>query len=226
VLVRAAVVLMVACLVAVFGGFLLARSGAHVGPLGWLDGRRAVSTAAAAAKSKPATSVPAPRATPDDLLAQALAIVAPAAPPAHLVVPTIGVNAVVEPVGLDGQGRMSVPSSADRVAWYSPGATPGDAGNAVLAGHLDWTNGPAVFWRLGTLRKGDEVTVLRADGTRSRFVVDSTAMMPYDAATDFLYTKSGAPSLTLITCAGTWDHQRSTYLQRLVVRTSLVSSAP
>jgi hypothetical protein len=51
-------------------------------------------------------------------------------------------------------------------------------------------------------------------------------MMPYDAATDFLYTKSGAPTLTLITCAGTWDHQRSTYLQRLVVRTTLVSSAP
>jgi LPXTG-site transpeptidase (sortase) family protein len=221
--VRAAIVLMAACLAASVGGFLIARSGA---PMAWLGQRPAVTAVPSGAKARPATPAPAPSGTPNDLLARARAIVAPAAVPDHLVVPTIGVNAAVEPVGLDAQGRMGTPSSADRVAWYSPGATPGDAGNAVLAGHLDWTSGPAVFWHLGKLRKGDEVTVLRADGARSTFAVESTAMMPYDAATEGLYTKSGAPTLTLITCAGTWDRQRSTYLQRLVVRTSLVSTAP
>ena len=46
---------------------------------------------------------------------------------------------------------MGTPSQASRVAWYQLGSSPGDVGDAVLAGHLDWTNGPAVFWYLGKL---------------------------------------------------------------------------
>lgn len=170
--------------------------------------------------------VPAPTTAQSDLLARARAIVAPAAQPTRLAVPAIGVDAPVESVGLDAQGRMATPSRAENVAWFKPGATPGDAGNAVIAGHLDWTSGPAVFYRLSRLKKGDELSVLREDGTRARFLVESSAMLPYDAATDGLFTKTGPPTLTLITCAGAWDRARATYLQRLVVRASLAPTAP
>jgi LPXTG-site transpeptidase (sortase) family protein len=78
-----------------------------------------------------------------------------------------------------------------------------------------------VFARLGKMKVGDQITVLREDGTKAKFTVDSTSVMPYDASTDSLFTKGGPPSLTLITCAGTWDRQRGTYLQRLVVHSSL-----
>jgi LPXTG-site transpeptidase (sortase) family protein len=166
------------------------------------------------------------RPTPGETLAAAQAIVAPAASPQRLLVPAIGVNASVEPLGLDTQGRMATPSRAENVGWYSPGATPGDVGNAVIDGHLDWTTGPAVFWKLGRLRRGDEMTITRADGSQAKFVVQSTSVMPYDASTDSLFTRSGPPSLTLITCSGAWDRQRGTYLQRLVVRASLVAPAP
>lgn len=183
-------------------------------------------TASAAAATPPTTAEPSPAASAasSSALAQARAIVAPAAAPARLLVPSIRVDAPVEPVGLDGQGRMATPSQASDVAWYRLGSAPGDVGDAVMAGHLDWTTGPAVFWSLGRVRRGDEITVVRADGTQARFQADSTATVPYDSSTDALFTRDGPPSLTLITCAGAWDRQRGTYLQRLVVHATLVPS--
>lgn len=179
--------------------------------------------AASVAELRPTESAaPAANASPNATLAQAQAIVAPAAEPVRLLVPAIKVDARVEPVGVDAQGRMGTPSQADRVAWYKLGAKPGEVGDAVIAGHLDWTNGPAVFWYLGRLRKGDEITVVRADGSQAKFVTDATSTVPYDSSTDALFTRDGAPSLTLITCAGAWDRQRGTYLQRLVVHATLV----
>lgn len=183
---------------------------------------RTVASAAAAAPRPTTEPSPSAGAASSSALAQAKAIVAPAAAPARLLVPSIRVDAPVEPVGLDGQGRMATPSQASDVAWYRLGSAPGDVGDAVMAGHLDWTTGPAVFWSLGKVRRGDEITVVRADGTQARFLADSTATVPYDSSTDALFTRDGPPSLTLITCAGAWDRQRGTYLQRLVVHAALV----
>jgi sortase (surface protein transpeptidase) len=162
----------------------------------------------------------------DDMLAKARAIAAPAAPPARLLIPVIGVDAAVESVGLDAQGRMGPPSVPTNVGWYRAGAAPGDAGDALLDGHLDWTNGPAVFWKLDRLRIGDPVTVVRADGSRVHFVVDSTSVVPYTASEDALFTATGPPSMSLITCVGAWDQQRATYLQRLLVHASLAPGNP
>jgi hypothetical protein len=169
---------------------------------------------------------PSPAGTPDPTAAAARALLAPAPPPATLVIPTLGLRAVVETVGMDAQGRMAVPSQPDRVAWFSLGPAPGDAGDAVIDGHLDWTSGPAVFWLLGRLRPGDEVDVVRADGSQARFLVDATRNVPYDARLDQLFTRTGPPSLSLITCSGTWDRRRGTYLDRLLVHTALVPAAP
>ena len=144
-----------------------------------------------------------------------------AAPPTRLLIPTIGVDAAVEPVGLDAQGRIASPSVPANVGWYRSGVTPGDAGNALLDGHLDWTDGPAVFWELGRLRVGDQLTVVRTDGSRAHFVVDSTSVVPYNSSDDGLFTSIGPPSMSLITCTGVWDQQRGTYLQRLLVHASL-----
>jgi sortase (surface protein transpeptidase) len=180
------------------------------------------------AASQPGAKVSAaPRPTPsDDMLARARAIVAPAAPPTRLLIPTIGVNTKVESVGLDAQGRMGTPSVPANVGWYSSGVAPGDAGDALIDGHLNWTSGPAVFWRLGQLRVGDPLTVVRADGTRVRFIVDSTSVVPYTASEDSLFTATGPPSISLITCAGAWDQQHATYLQRLLVHASLAPGNP
>ena len=150
----------------------------------------------------------------------------PVAAPARLSVPALGVDADVEAVGVDGQGRMGTPSRPEHVGWYRQGAAPGQPGNAVIDGHLDWTSGPAVFWQLHRLRVGDEAFVTGSDGTRLRFVVDSVSTIAYDANVDGLFVTLGPPTMTLLTCTGAWDRQRATYLQRLVVHLSLPPVTP
>jgi len=112
------------------------------------------------------------------------------------------------------------------VAWYQPGVTPGDAGDALFDGHLDWWTGPAVFWHLANLRVGDQVDVVHADGSQLVFKVDSTSTYPWNSRPDSLFTTTGPPSISLVTCSGTWDRQRQTYLSRLVVHATLATAAP
>lgn len=162
----------------------------------------------------------------DHFSAAAQALLAPAAPPATLIIPAIGVSAPVESVGTDGLGRMATPSRPDHVAWFNPGAAPGGAGDAIIDGHLDWTSGPAVFWQLRKLHMGDQVIVVRSDGSRVTFVVYSTATVAFDARMDQLFATTGPPTLSLVTCSGSWDRGRGTYLQRLVVHAALLPATP
>jgi sortase (surface protein transpeptidase) len=154
------------------------------------------------------------------------AIAGPTARPSLLLIPKLGVDAVVEAVGVNSDGTMAVPSQPEHVAWYQLGAMPGDPGDALIDGHLDWWTGPAVFWHLASLRPGDQVNVVRVDGSELTFAVDSATSYPWNARTDGLVTTSGAPSISLVTCSGTWDQRRQTYLNRLVVHATLVPTAP
>jgi sortase (surface protein transpeptidase) len=160
-------------------------------------------------------AAPLPTATPSDQPAP------PQQParhvPARLVIASIGVDAAVEPVARDQHNNMAVPSVPSHVAWYSPGPAPGEAGDAVIDGHLDWTTGPAVFWNLGKLHAGDEIQVVAQDGAVLRFNVTRAVRVPYTAPPAGLFSTSGSAHLSLITCAGSWDVGKKTYQQRLVV---------
>jgi sortase (surface protein transpeptidase) len=121
---------------------------------------------------------------------------------------------------------MAVPIKAEDVGWYKFGPSPGEQGDAVMDGHLDWWTGPAVFWNLGKLKTGDEIWVARADGSRLLFVVDGTSTVPSDSRPAGLFATGGPPTLSLITCSGSWDRQRQTYTTRLVVHASLATPRP
>src|SRR2546430_1869166 len=77
--------------------------------------------------------------------------------------------------GTAGRGHLQGPpaDNANPAAWYRDGAAPGETGPAVLYGHVDTRKGRAVFWNLGTLRKGGEVRVERADGKVAVFTIDA-----------------------------------------------------
>lgn len=144
--------------------------------------------------------------------------------PAQLLIPKIGVVAVVEQVGVDRNNNMEVPSKPTDVAWYRPGPAPGERGDAVIDGHLDWTTGKAVFWNLHLLGPGDEVDVVAQDGVRLRFQVSDLHSYAYMAHPAGLFATSGTPQLSLITCAGAWDRGQKTYLQRLVVNGTYIGT--
>jgi LPXTG-site transpeptidase (sortase) family protein len=137
----------------------------------------------------------------------------------RLEIPAIGVDALVEHVGLTEDLAMDVPSKTENVAWYKLGYRPGERGSAVIAGHLDTATGaPAVFWNLESLEPGDEIFVQGADGIRRRFIVDYHTRYPYDdAPVQEIFGPAPVPRLALITCKGTWDRINRNYSHRVVV---------
>lgn len=138
--------------------------------------------------------------------------------PERLIIDSIGVDASVEPVGLNASGNMAVPSSYTTTSWYRDGARVGAAGSTVIAGHLNNSLGRAgVFERLHELSLGDSV-VVEGEGVRVQYTV--TEMTVYDATeapTDTIFTTAGPSRLVLITCNGAWDNGARSYEKRLVI---------
>lgn len=147
---------------------------------------------------------------------------APSARPVGLAVPAIGLALpTLVDLGLDADGRLQAPEDFTQVGWWSGGPAPGDAGPAVLVGHVDSWQGPAVFFRVRDLRPGDEITVPRADGTAVTFVVDAVEQYAKDAfPADRVYAPTADAQLRLITCGGTFDRSARSYLDNIVVYAS------
>jgi sortase (surface protein transpeptidase) len=140
-----------------------------------------------------------------------------------LAIPRLGVDAAVERVATDARGAMDVPRDYRDAGWYGPGVVPGNEGDAVIDGHLDWVVGgrdaPAVFWSLDTLRPGDEIDVRTQDGEVLAFTVTRSERIPADADAGAagLFDTGGPPRVTLVTCAGRWSATERRYLERLAV---------
>jgi sortase (surface protein transpeptidase) len=149
------------------------------------------------------------------------------AAPARLAIPSLGVDAAVERVATDATGAMAVPADYRDAGWYSPGVVPGDPGDAVIDGHLDWAvagrDVPAVFRRLASLRPGDELDVTTQDGEMLTFSVVASTRVPADADAGAygLFDPAGPPRVTLVTCAGEWSAAQARYLERLAVTAEL-----
>jgi hypothetical protein len=144
--------------------------------------------------------------------------------PMQLLIPRIGVRAVVEHVGTDSKGNMDVPKDWHNTAWYAPGYRPGQAGNAAISGHLNWYGVPqAVFFSLSDLAPGDMVYV-RDDAGRDRgFRVTANTTCPWNnCPLNDIFGAASRPRLNLITCQGTFDKKAANYDHRQVVYTELV----
>jgi LPXTG-site transpeptidase (sortase) family protein len=144
----------------------------------------------------------------------------------RLVIPSIGVNAPIESVGVVSGGYLGVPTQNqwDGVGWYQSGPYPGDRGSAVIDGHLDRPGGlPAVFWNLHKLRTGDVVMVVDSTGKNLHFrVTDMEDYAPQNAPVNKIFNDTSGSYLNLITCAGEWIPSQHQTTLRLVVYTVLV----
>ena len=167
---------------------------------------------------------------------QATPTVPPVPPPTpsnaaieRLAIPRFGVEAQIVVLGVDSNGVMETPDGPTNVAWYGFSARPGypveeSGGNAVFSGHVDYYNyGPAVFWHLKDLERGDVIEVSLADGTIYRYGV--TERQTVDAATAPIQDIIGDKPeevITLITCGGTFDPSIGEYDQRVIVRAARI----
>lgn len=147
----------------------------------------------------------------------------PVADPVRVEVPTIGVVSDLVELGLNEDRTMEVPSDFDRAGWFTGRPPPGAVGPAVIVGHVDSRDGPAVFYRLRDLAPGDEILVHRADASTARFAIDRVEQYPKDDfPTEAVYGPTDDAALRLITCGGSFDRQRSSYDDNVVVFATLL----
>ena len=144
----------------------------------------------------------------------------PTAHPVQLVIPALDVHRAVEEVGVNRYGVMNLPSNSWNAGWYRYGPVPGAPGDAVIEGHAGYPDQPMIFGKLSTLRQGDQVLVVLADGTKRLFAVVSMATFPVGSAPVGMGEPYGPPRLTLITCTGSFDATTFSYSRRLVVELS------
>ena len=148
--------------------------------------------------------------------------------PVSIEIPAIGVRSVLLSLGVKRDGTMQVPPlhrKPSAAGWYKYSVTPGQIGTSVIEGHVDSTQGPAVFFRLGALRPGDLVNVRLADGITAVFRV--TGVRQYQKSNfpaKTLYRATRFAGLRLITCGGAFNYATSQYLSSIVVFAFLVAS--
>ncbi len=176
-----------------------------------------ISTALSAPADLPSAAVP-PSTAPSR------AATGPAAPPVRLTIPRMGVDAPVEPSGLNADGTVEVPpmDRPGQVGWYRNGPAPGQTGPAVLLGHLDTRKGPAVFNRVRELRPGDRIEIRRQDGSSVSYRVRELRQFAKNAfPTELVYGDTDTPQLRLITCGGTLSGNGH-YTDNIIVLADLI----
>lgn len=147
--------------------------------------------------------------------------------PVSVSIPAIDVRSKVMKLGLDSKGHIEIPplSKPKLTGWYKKGPTPGEMGPAVILGHIDNQQGPAVFYDLRTLKPGAKVKVKRKDGTVAVFKVDSVKRFPKsDFPTQKVYGELDYPGIRLITCGGAFDESAGHYKDNIIAFGRLVST--
>lgn len=144
----------------------------------------------------------------------------PADQPRKIELPSLSVSGCIQPVGVDQENKIAVPTNIHVAGWFVDSVLPGDQGVSIIDGHVQGRYTEGIFKRLDELRPGDEVIVEFGDLSRQEFeavsigsyTVEQTSIEQYKAL-------DGAErQLTLITCGGNYDPATQSYDQRTIVR--------
>ncbi|MEW1951945.1 class F sortase [Terrabacter sp. NPDC080008] len=188
------------------------------GPTGTAPSTRAAATAATTRRSasSPPTSA-APGATTSSARGTCRV-----GEPARLVIPTLGVDAPFEHIGLDPNGRrdatgqapLGTPTDRTKAGWYAAGPRPGSGTGTVLIDGHTYRNGSAIFkddfaHRIAT---GQLIQLRQDNGSTCSYritnvwpTINSATDYPKLVASQHLYDFTGPERLLLATCGGTWN---------------------
>lgn len=177
----------------------------------------------------PREGAPMPPASMSETIAPASAGEAPTpmrpSVPTWIRIPSLDVRTDVISLGLNDDGTVAVPTleQVDDTSWYKNGPTPGERGSSVILGHVDSDTGPAVFFDVGGMDRGDEIEVDREDGSTAVFAVEAAETVPKDDfPTERVYGDLDYPGLRLVTCGGVFDKEEGSYTDNIVLYARLV----
>lgn len=150
--------------------------------------------------------------------------------PNRILIPDIGVDAVVEPKGtvdeyapfLDQMvPSFGVPEDMADTTWWSDGPKPGSTGMAIVLGHTQVGDGEAVFDDISLLREGQRFSLTSESGETVEFAVTKVVQNISKSDPEALNTTlSGAPAasaVALVTCGGEFDSARDASADNIVV---------
>jgi len=147
----------------------------------------------------------------------------PESAPVRLRIPTLNIDTGFVALGLTANNEIEIPKGYEEVGWYINGPAPGEIGPAVVLGHVDSYEGPAVFFYLGQLKPGDLIEIERQDGKVAVFRVDYLKRyLQSEFPTELVYGNLDYAGLRLITCSGVYDRETDEYNLNLIVYASLV----
>jgi len=144
--------------------------------------------------------------------------------PRAIYINKINIAARVKPMALNPDNSVQAPINIFDSGWYTGSVKPGEAGAMLVDGHST-TDGQALFGKLNTLVKGDQIQIEKGDGTRLNYEVVSTETVDKDAVDMkklLLPYGNALRALNLITCSGAWDDAENTLTQRTLVYTQQI----
>jgi sortase (surface protein transpeptidase) len=126
--------------------------------------------------------------------------------PVRVLIPAIGVDAPVIPLGLNPDKTLQAPDlhRVNEVGWFNQGPRPGAVGPAIFDAHFDGYGKQGAFYRLKDVHAGDLVQIKEANGVILTFHVYRTQEVPKAAFPTDVYGDRTRPELVLITCGGNW----------------------
>lgn len=138
--------------------------------------------------------------------------------PVRLRIPAIGVDAPVQPTGVQSGGALAIPPDPSDIGWWAGGGFPGDVSGAViLVGHIDSAaSGPGALYRLQNVRPGQRITVLAAGRTYRYRVVALHAYAKASLPIAAVFGQRVTARLVIVSCGGPFDAATGHYLDNLV----------
>ncbi len=143
--------------------------------------------------------------------------------PKILKIDKLKVNARIRRLGVTQSNVLKAPSNIFDVGWYEASAKPDENGAMVLDGHVSGPTKKGVFYKLGTLKPGDKITVVRGDNQEFTYTVMETKEYDSDKVDmpKVLTTSvAGKKGLNLISCTGKFNAQTNSFQKRVVVFTT------
>lgn len=159
----------------------------------------------------------------DAALITAPAVTQSAPDPERITIPRLGISQGMTQLSVNGN-TLQVPEDFWDVGWWSGGPAPGEQGAAVMVGHVDSLDGPAVFYGLASMRLDDRIIIRRERGRSLVFTVRKKVLYDRnDFPAEKVYRTGGRPSLHLLTCGGSFNAQTQLYTGNVVVYAELVT---
>jgi len=142
--------------------------------------------------------------------------------PNHLYIPSLGVNAPLDPESITKEGDFVVPPNVARVGLSSAGAAlSAPDGTVLAAGHVnDYNQGNGALYQLSTIQPGALVVITGNDGAPTRWVTDALANVNKSVLPQDIFDAHGQRRLVLVTCGGkilTLPNGAHTYADNIVV---------